>query len=151
MIGVELAATAKNVAAFAASAAAGSGPNAAGAAAGKVFGEVDAYARSRGARPETFAGLAGAGDLVATVLADGSRNRRAGSLLGDGMPAADIELHIGQTAESLRVLPVLAAAMRAQGVDSPAIDGLTEVVAGTRAASDWAAAVTSPSVRRKAA
>ena len=45
------------------------GPNAAGAAAGKVFAEVDAYARRAGARPETFAGLAGAGDLVATVLA----------------------------------------------------------------------------------
>ena len=80
-------AAAKNAAALAAAAAAAAGPNAAGAAAGKVFAEVDALARRRGARPETFAGLAGAGDLVATVVADGSRNRRAGELLGRGVPA----------------------------------------------------------------
>ena len=78
VIGVELAGCAKNAAALAAAAAAPAGPNAAGAAAGKVFAEVDALARHDGSQPETFAGLAGAGDLVATVLADGSRNRRAG-------------------------------------------------------------------------
>ncbi|MDX6537650.1 MAG: glycerol-3-phosphate dehydrogenase, partial [Gaiellales bacterium] len=93
--GVELAGTAKNAAALAAAAAGVSGPNAAGAAAGKVFAEVDAVARRRGGRPETFAGLAGAGDLVATVVAEGSRNRRAGELLGRGMPAANIGDAIG--------------------------------------------------------
>ena len=66
--GVELAAAAKNVAVLAAAAASLAGPNVAGAAAGKVFAEVDALARARGGRPETFAGLAGAGDLVATVV-----------------------------------------------------------------------------------
>ena len=85
IIGVELAGCAKNAAALAAAAASGAGPNAAGAAAGKVFAEVDAYARRSGSRPETFAGLAGTGDLVATVLATGSRNRRAGELLAQGM------------------------------------------------------------------
>ena len=82
VIGVELAGCAKNAAALAAAAASGGGPNAAGAAAGKVFAEVDVYARRSGSRPETFAGLAGTGDLVATVLSAGSRNRRAGELLG---------------------------------------------------------------------
>ncbi|HEY2007000.1 MAG TPA: 1-acylglycerol-3-phosphate O-acyltransferase, partial [Solirubrobacteraceae bacterium] len=72
--GVELAGCAKNAAALAAAAASGAGPNIAGAAAGKVFAEIDALARARGAAPETFAGLAGAGDLVATVVASGSRN-----------------------------------------------------------------------------
>ena len=37
---------------------------------GKVFAEVDALARVRGGRPETFAGLAGTGDLVATVVSE---------------------------------------------------------------------------------
>ena len=59
VIGVELAGVAKNAAVLAAAAAAVGGPNAAGAAAGKVFAEVDAYAGPLGARPETFAGLAG--------------------------------------------------------------------------------------------
>src|SRR5207248_8685032 len=84
--GVELAGCAKNAAVLAAAAAAAAGPNIAGAAAGKVFAEVDALARARGGQPETFTGLAGAGDLVATVVAAGSRNRRAGELLAPGVP-----------------------------------------------------------------
>ena len=95
LIGVELAGCAKNAAALAAAAASGAGPNAAGAAAGKVFAEVDAYARRAGSQPETFAGLAGTGDLVATVLATGSRNRRAGELLAQGVPAGDIGSALG--------------------------------------------------------
>ena len=39
----------------------------------------------RAPQPGTFAGLAGAGDLVATVLAAESRNRRAGELLAQGV------------------------------------------------------------------
>ncbi|HUE29418.1 MAG TPA: 1-acyl-sn-glycerol-3-phosphate acyltransferase, partial [Verrucomicrobiae bacterium] len=84
--GVELAGCAKNAAALAAAAASIAGPNVAGAAAGKVFAEVDALARRRGGRPETFAGVAGVGDLIATVGAEGSRNRRAGELLAQGVP-----------------------------------------------------------------
>ena len=55
-----------------------------------VFAEIDAFARAYGSKPETFTGLAGTGDLVATVLAEGSRNRRAGELLAQGMPAEEI-------------------------------------------------------------
>ena len=106
--GVELAGTAKNAAALAAAVAGVSGPNAAGAAAGKVFGEIDAFARTQGADPETFAGLAGAGDLVATVVAEGSRNRRAGELLGQGMPAASIGDELGQSSEALDGVGLLA-------------------------------------------
>ena len=71
VVGVELAGCAKNAAALAAAAAVHAGTNAAGSAAGKVFAEVESYARVAGAQPGTFAGLAGAGDLVATVLASG--------------------------------------------------------------------------------
>ena len=45
------------------------GPNAAGAAAGRVFAEVAAYGRTLGVAPETFTGLAGAGDLIASIAA----------------------------------------------------------------------------------
>jgi 1-acyl-sn-glycerol-3-phosphate acyltransferase len=151
--GVELAGAAKNAAVLAAATASVAGPNAAGAAAGKVFAEVDAYARRRGGRPETFAGLAGAGDLVATVVADGSRNRRAGELLGRGVPTAEIAPAIGQAAEALDALPLLAAAMRSAGVDAPAVNGLADVVAGRVDPERWAAAVIAPrrSRRRTAA
>jgi len=147
--GVELAGAAKNAAVVAAAAAAVAGPNAAGAAAGKVFAEVDAYARTRGGHPETFAGLAGAGDLVATVVAAGSRNRRAGELLGQGVPTEDIAPALGQAAEGLDVLPLLAAALREGGVDAPAIAGLAAVVEGREEVGHWAERVTKPTARRR--
>ena len=57
--GVELAARRRNAAVLAASAAAPAGARAAGAAADRVLAEVDAYARSHGGHPESFADLAG--------------------------------------------------------------------------------------------
>jgi glycerol-3-phosphate dehydrogenase (NAD(P)+) len=143
-IGVELAGAAKNAAALAAATAGPAGPNAVGAAAGRVFAEVDAYARTRGAHAETFAGLAGTGDLIATVLAAGSRNRRAGELLAAGTAPADIAGTLGQAAESLDALPLLAHALRAGGVDAPAVCGLADVVEGRVDAGDWASAITAP-------
>lgn len=150
VIGVELAATAKNAAVLAASAAAVAGPNAAGAAAGKVFGEIGEYARSRGGRSESFTGLAGAGDLVATVVEASSRNRRAGELLGRGVARADIEPQLGQTAEALYVVPLIAQALEAAGLRAPAIAGLAAVVEGTEDPVVWAQAVIEPARSGKA-
>jgi glycerol-3-phosphate dehydrogenase (NAD(P)+) len=143
--GVELAGAAKNVAALAA-AAAGSqaGANIAGAAAGKVFAEIDALARARGARPETFAGLAGAGALVASVVDGGSRNHRAGELLAQGMPAAEIGHALGQGTEAVDAVPLLATAAREARLDSPALEGLAALVEGRIEPEQWAATVTEP-------
>lgn len=146
--GVELAGTAKNAAALAAAVAGVSGPNAAGAAAGKVFGEVDAFARTRGADPRTFAGLAGTGDLVATVVAEGSRNRRAGELLGQGMPAARIGAEIGQSSEALDGVSLLADTLRREGVPSPTLDRLAALVDGRIEPEAFTAHVTAPAGRR---
>jgi glycerol-3-phosphate dehydrogenase len=144
LIGVELAGAAKNAAALAAAAASGAGPNAAGAAAGKVFAEVDAYARRSGSHPETFAGLAGTGDLVATVLASGSRNRRAGELLAQGVPAGDIGMALGQTAEAVDSVPLLAERIRESGVDAPVLRGLAGMIEGRVEPERWAASLTAP-------
>ncbi len=148
--GVELAGCAKNAAVLAAAAASTAGPNIAGAAAGKVFAEVDALARLRGGRPETFAGLAGAGDLVATVVASGSRNRRAGELLGQGMPSQEIGAVLGHSAEAMDSVPLLAEAARAAHLDAPALDGLAALVEGRIEPDRWAAAVTEPGRRKRA-
>jgi glycerol-3-phosphate dehydrogenase len=144
VVGVGLAGAAKNVAALAALTAAPLGPNASGSAAGKVFAEVEALARHEGARPATFAGLAGAGDLVATVLAQGSRNRRAGELLGLGMPAHDIGGALGQVAEAVTSVPLLAARAQAAGLDAPVLAGLATVIAGECPAQAWSAGLTAP-------
>ncbi len=143
--GVELAGCASTAAVLAAAAAADAGANVAGAAAGKVFAEVNALARSRGSRPETFAGLAGAGDLIATVASDGSRTRRAGALLAQGVPAAEISNAIGHAAEAVDSVPLLASAAREAHVAAPALDGLTALVEGRIEPERWAAAVTEPS------
>ena len=126
--GVELAGAATEAAVLAAAAASVAGPNAAGAAAGKVFAEVGEYAQSVGGRPETFAGIAGAGDLVASVVA------------GEAVGAVD------------EALPLLAAAVHDRGVEAPALSGLADVVEGRVEAERWATALMTPTpVRRRAA
>jgi glycerol-3-phosphate dehydrogenase (NAD(P)+) len=148
--GVELAGCAKNVAVLAAAAAAPAGPNVAGAAAGKVFAEVDALARCRGGRPETFAGLAGAGDLVATVIASSSRNRRAGELLSQGVPAAALGPALGQTAEAVDSIPLLISAARHARLSTPTLDSLAALVEGRIEPEHWTATVTAPARRTPA-
>jgi glycerol-3-phosphate dehydrogenase (NAD(P)+) len=145
--GVELAGCAKNAAAFAAAAAASAGPNVAGAAAGKVFAEVDQIARRRGGRSETFAGLAGAGDLVATALASGSRNRRAGELLSQGVPPEQISPMLGHVAEAVDLVPLLAGVARDEHLETPALQSLAELVEGQIDPEQWTATVTKPAVK----
>jgi glycerol-3-phosphate dehydrogenase (NAD(P)+) len=128
--GVELAGAARHAALLAAGAAAAGGPNAAGAAAAQVLAELDVYARRHGGHAGTFAGLAGAGDVVATVIADGAGDHRR--------------------AEALDALPLLAAALRQDGADAPAVTGLADVVAGRVEAERWAAAVMHPARTRSA-
>jgi 1-acyl-sn-glycerol-3-phosphate acyltransferase len=142
--GVELAGVAKNAAVLAAAAASSAGPNIAGAAAGKVFAEIDALARAQGGRAETFAGLAGAGDLVATVVASGSRNRQAGELLAQGVPSNEIGAVLGHTAEAVDSVPLLAQAARHAHLESPALDGLAALVQGQIGPDQWAATVSQP-------
>jgi glycerol-3-phosphate dehydrogenase (NAD(P)+) len=142
--GVELAGCAKNVAALAAAAASVAGPNVAGAAAGKVFAEVDALARLHGGRPETFAGLAGAGDLVATVVCSSSRNRRAGEMLAQGVSAAEIGRALGQAAEAVDSVPLLATVARDAHLETPALEGLAALVEGRIDPERWTATVTEP-------
>lgn len=149
LVGAELAGCAKNVAALAAAAAASGGLNAAGAIAGRVFGEVHRLALERGGRSETFVGLAGTGDLVATALAEGSRNRRAGELLGRGVRRDEVGGLVGQAAEALDTVPLLAAAMGER--DAPAISGLADLVEGRLGADEWVASVCAPQRRRRAA
>ena len=149
VVGVELAGCAKNAAALAAAAATSAGPNAQGAAAGMVFAEIDAFARRSGSKPETFTGLAGTGDLVATVLAEGSRNRRAGELLAQGMPADEIGAALGQTAEAVAAVPLLAARLQQAGVDAPALKGLAGIIEGRIEPERWMASLTAPKPTRK--
>jgi glycerol-3-phosphate dehydrogenase len=147
--GVELAGTATNVAVLAAGAASVVGPNVAGAAAGKVFAEVDALAQTRGGRPETFAGLAGAGDLVGAVVDKASYNRRAGELLAQGVPAADVGRSIAQAADAVESVELLTSVARDAHLSTPALDGLAALVQGRIEPEQWTATVTEPARKRR--
>ena len=151
VVGVEMAGVAKNAAALAAAAAEPHGLNAAGLAAAEVWGECVEYGLSGGASPETFAGLAGVGDLTATVLAPGSRNRRAGELLGSGVPAAQIQERIGQASEGLDSVPLCAATLAAAGVEAPALRGLAALIEGRIDAPAWISTLRRAESSRRAA
>ena len=137
VIGVELAGCAKNAATLAAAAASQSGENAAGAAAARVFREVERMALRLGANPETFRGLAGLGDLMATALAPHSRNRRAGELIAQGVPAGDVTARIGATAEAIETVPQLTELCDRVGAEAPALESLTGLVEGRIQPSRW--------------
>ncbi len=139
VVGVEMAGVAKNAASLAAAAAEPHGINAAGIAAAEVWRECVDFAALKGARLETFSGLAGIGDLTATVLAPGSRNRRAGEMLGSGVPAEQIPDRLGQASEGLDSVPLIAAAIERSGVDAEGLVSLAALIDGQMTAVEWVA------------
>ena len=91
LVGVELCAAAKNVIALAAGGAdgLGLGDNAKAALVTRGLVEMGRLAEVAGARPETFAGLAGMGDLIVTCWSKSGRNRRCGELVAQGATPAE--------------------------------------------------------------
>lgn len=93
--------------------------------------EMTDFAVAYGAHPETLAGLAGLGDLIATCQSPLSRNNTAGRLLGQGYSINDVVKQMQQTTEGLAsVKPVLELA-RAKGVEMPIVEQVRQVLDGT--------------------
>jgi len=151
VVGVEMAGVAKNAASLGAAAAEAHGLNAAGIAAATIWRECVAYALASGAELDTFIGLAGVGDLTATVIAPGSRNRRAGELLGAGVAAEQIPGRIGQASEGLDSVPLLAEAMARAGIEAPGLDGLSALIEGSIDPGEWVAGLRRAERTRRAA
>jgi glycerol-3-phosphate dehydrogenase (NAD(P)+) len=149
--GVEMAGVAKNAAALAAAAAEPHGMNAAGIAAAGIWDECIDYALAKGGRIETFAGLAGVGDLTATILAPNSRNRRAGELLGKGVAADQIPARIGQASEGLDSVPLIAETVIRAAIHAPRLEGLARLIAGEIEATEWVAGLRRAERARRAA
>ena len=130
--GAELAGCARNAATLASAAAGPQGTGLAGAAAGRVFSEVHELALARGGRSETFAGLAGTGDLVAGVLAGDLAGRR----------------DVGQAAaESYATVPLLGLALERERIAAPVTTGLRQVLAGDLSPDVWLESVRSSAPR----
>jgi glycerol-3-phosphate dehydrogenase (NAD(P)+) len=132
LVGVELCAAAKNVIALAAGAVDGLqlGDNAKAGLITRGLAEMSRLAAACGARPETFAGLAGMGDLIVTCWSRLSRNRRAGELIARGTPPDEAVAQIGQVVEGLTTAPVLLDLSRRLEIELPITEGACEVLAG---------------------
>lgn len=100
-VGVQLCGTVKNVLAIACGISDGMefGANARAALITRGLAEMKRLGIAMGAQPETFAGLAGIGDLVLTCTDNQSRNRRFGLMIGEGKSIADAEKSISQVIE----------------------------------------------------
>jgi glycerol-3-phosphate dehydrogenase (NAD(P)+) len=130
--GVELCAAAKNVIALAAGGAdgLGLGDNAKAALVARGLAEMGRFAEAAGARPETFAGLAGMGDLIVTCWSRSGRNRRCGELVAQGATPEEAVAAIGMVVEGLTTAPVLRDLSHRLDVEMPITEGVCTVLDG---------------------
>ena len=121
LAGVEISGAVKNVMAIAAgiSDGLGLGLNARAALITRGLAELTRLGVALGGRPETFMGLAGAGDLILTCTGDLSRNRRVGLLLAQGAPLDAILKQLGHVAEGVYSAPAVEALAAEKRVDMP--------------------------------
>jgi glycerol-3-phosphate dehydrogenase (NAD(P)+) len=132
LTGVELCAAAKNVIALAAGGVDGleAGDNAKAALITRGLAEMARLAGACGARPETFAGLAGMGDLMVTCWSRLGRNRRAGELIARGASPEEAAAEIGQVVEGLTTAPVLRDLAHRLEIELPITEGVCQVLTG---------------------
>lgn len=123
VVGVELGGALKNVIALASGMCdgAGLGTNARAALITRGLAEITRLGVALGAQGETFAGLAGLGDLVLTCTGALSRNRRVGLALGEGRTLDDILGEMGMVAEGVKNTANALALARRHGVDMPIV------------------------------
>jgi glycerol-3-phosphate dehydrogenase (NAD(P)+) len=105
--GVELAGALKNIVALAAGMCdgLGFGDNARGALITRGLAEITRLGQKLGGRWETFAGLAGMGDLITTCSSRHSRNRHVGNELGRGLKLPEILAGMREVAEGVTTTP----------------------------------------------
>ncbi len=132
IVGVEFCGAAKNVIALAAGGIDGLrlGDNAKAGLITRGVTEMARLGQVAGARVETFAGLAGMGDLMVTCWSALGRNRRAGELIAQGRTPAEAMEEIGHVVEGLTTAPVLRALAKSYEIDMPITDGVCTVLEG---------------------
>lgn len=129
VIGVEVGGALKNVMAIASGIGDGLelGTNARAALITRGLAEMTRLGLALGARPDTFAGLTGLGDLVLTATGELSRNRQVGIRIGQGQ-SLDTILAGGMTAEGVRCARAALLRARAAGVELPITEAVCRVL-----------------------
>ena len=128
--GVELGGALKNIIAFCAGAAAGIGlgDNSFAALITRGLKEITRLGIKLGGKQETFYGLSGLGDLIVTCLSEHSRNRKAGYLVGQGMPLDEVKKEVGMVIESIDNIEVAYELSKINNVEMPIVETVYKVL-----------------------
>jgi glycerol-3-phosphate dehydrogenase (NAD(P)+) len=129
-IGVELAGAMKNVVAIAAGILDGlaAGNNAKAALVTRGLVEITRLGVSMGAQADTFAGLAGLGDLITTCVSPEGRNRTVGEHIGKGQKLADILAKMDSVAEGVPTTRSVMQLARRYNVEMPITSAVHSVL-----------------------
>ena len=130
VLGVELCGAMKNIMALASGVALGLGygDNTKAALITRGMAEITRLGLAMGCKPQTFAGLAGIGDLIGTATSVHSRNNRCGMLLGQGVPPQEAVKQVGMVVEGINALPAAMRLAKAYGVEMPLATAVNAVV-----------------------
>jgi len=133
LVGVEVGGAVKNVMAIAVGildGLPGAGLNARAALITRGLAEMTRLGVALGARPETFMGLSGLGDLVLTATGDLSRNRRVGLGLAAGQTLDEVLHALGHVAEGVLSAPTVLARAQGLGIEMPITAAVVAVLQG---------------------
>lgn len=130
VVGVELSAAMKNVIALCAgiSDGLGLGDNTKALLVTRGLTELARLGIALGGRQETFAGLAGVGDMIVTCTSMHSRNRRAGILIGQGKSAQQAMEEVGAVVEGYYAAESVHQLAQREGVEMPICQCIYEVL-----------------------
>jgi glycerol-3-phosphate dehydrogenase (NAD(P)+) len=130
VIGVELGGTLKNIIAVAAGIldGMGLGDNSKAALMTRGLAEITRLGTALGAKPETFSGLSGIGDLIVTCASRHSRNRSVGERLGKGESLQDIMGGMKQVAEGIWNARAARDLAKEQGIEMPITEEVCAIV-----------------------
>lgn len=128
--GVEFGGCLKNVYAIAAGCCDGLrlGDNAKAALLTRALAEMVRVGAALGAKAETFYGLGGFGDLVATCTGGWSRNRTFGQHLGEGKTAADLIAASKSVVEGYRTTQSFLELVNERGIDAPILGEIHRIL-----------------------
>lgn len=132
VVGVELCGAYKNVIAVGVgvSDGLGFGNNTTATVITRGLAEIARLGTALGARPETFSGLAGMGDLIATCASPLSRNHMLGKRIGQGASLAEAVASSEGTAEGVASSRSIQELARALEVEVPICDAVVTMLAG---------------------
>lgn len=141
--GVELCGAVKNVIALAVGIAVGMGFgwNTTATLITRGLAEITRLGLKLGAKPATFAGLAGMGDLSATCMSPLSRNHTLGAHLGRGMSVEDATAATNGTAEGVKSARSVLDLAKREGVDMPITQAVVAVLDGKLSIGDLGSAL----------